>query len=76
MIQAEILERLMKAKGRVMMIPWPSQKPDPGCKVEVRVLDAKIAFGRCRILVEPIAGEGSTWVNAFLAPPDEATVGE
>lgn len=33
-------------------------------RVDVRVLDAKTAFGRIDLLVEPLAGAGKAWMSA------------
>ena len=30
----------------------------------VRILDAKIAYGRVRFLVSPVSGEGQVWVDS------------
>lgn len=35
-----------------------------GLRVSVRVLDARPAFGRLDLLVEPVEGSGSAWVSA------------
>ena len=35
-----------------------------GLTVDVTVVDAKQAYGVTRYLVIPVAGQGSTWVNA------------
>ena len=33
-------------------------------EMSVRVIDVKVSYGATRCLVEPVAGRGSTWVNA------------
>lgn len=34
-----------------------------GIWVEVRIVDAKNSYGIDRVLIEPVAGVGSKWVN-------------
>jgi hypothetical protein len=41
------------------------------------ITDAKRAYGRERYQIEPVSGEGTTWVNAQSVrpvPPEEAKV--
>ena len=40
-------------------------------RVACVVRDAKWAFGRVTLLVEPIEGEGRQWVNATRVIPEE-----
>lgn len=35
-----------------------------GLLVEVRILDAKSAYGQERLLVSPVSGSGEAWVKA------------
>lgn len=34
-----------------------------GLLVKVKILDAKVAWGKTRLLVEPLAGSGQVWID-------------
>lgn len=38
--------------------------PMNGLVIQVEIQDAKIAYGVPRVLIKPVAGSGSAWVNA------------
>ena len=38
-----------------------------GLKVAVVVVDAKVSYGKPRLLISPVAGEGTVWVDARRA---------
>ena len=35
----------------------------PGVGIDVRIINAKLSYGRTLALVEPIAGKGTKWVR-------------
>jgi hypothetical protein len=35
----------------------------PGMHIRVRILDLRSGFGRVDALVEPVSGQGSSWIN-------------
>ena len=48
----------------------------PGLRFKARVLDVKIAYGKHKVKIEAVAGEGKSWVNVDrVAPCNEAQGG-
>ena len=39
-------------------------EPHPGLRIRCRITNVKTAYGRQRLEIEAIEGEGRTWVNA------------
>jgi hypothetical protein len=35
----------------------------PGLHIHVRIMDLRPGFGRVDALVEPVSGQGSSWIN-------------
>lgn len=50
-------------------------EPAPGLRVRVRVSNVKTSFGRRRVQIEAIEGEGSAWVNVENVKPCYAPQG-
>lgn len=49
--------------GRVGV--WcPAEGIAKGLRVDVQVVDASAAYGRIRLLVQPVSGTGQAWVSA------------
>jgi len=44
-------------------------EPAPGLRVRVRVANVKTSFGRRRVQVEAIEGEGAAWLNVENVQP-------
>jgi hypothetical protein len=52
-------------------------EPVPGLRFFCRVSDAKISYGRPRLQIEAVAGEGKAWVaQGSVAPVDCARHGQ
>lgn len=49
--------------GRTGYVGMSSSNSGDRVRVDVRILDARTAFGREDVLVEPVAGAGKTWVS-------------
>lgn len=62
---------LAKYIGRSGTALLRSSSSSDALVVEVRVIDAKSAFGRIDLLVEPVAGSGKAWMAA-----DNVTLGK
>ncbi len=45
-------------------VPKPYKSTGPLFVIGVRILDARSAYGRIDVLVEPESGEGQAWVSA------------
>lgn len=41
------------------------------CQVFVKIVDVKLAYGQVRYLVEPLAGNGQTWIADTTITLDE-----
>jgi len=53
-----LIDRATLQVGKIAQIPlWD------GAFLDVRLLDAKVSYGKARFLVEPLAGSGSAWVQ-------------
>ena len=58
------LQELIGQKGSVVMYPsWPPSKTGEAI-VDVEITHARAIYGRVDVLVTPVAGSGSVWVNA------------
>ena len=65
---------LSQAVGKIGFLPfgetkttWRANTPHvtlEQIRVQVRILDAKTAYGNARYLITPVSGSGQTWVNA------------
>ena len=38
--------------------------------VEVEIKDVKLSYGNYRFLISPISGNGSSWVQSVMLPPE------
>jgi len=38
-------------------------RPYGDCTFQARIIDVKTSYGTDRVLLEPVAGRGSTWAN-------------
>jgi hypothetical protein len=53
--------RTLVGTVRLWLVPGTSK-----LRVAVRVLDARISFGKAQLLAEPVAGDGQRWVDVEL----------
>ena len=44
------------------------------CTFQARIIDVKTSYGTDRVLLEPVAGRGSTWANLDGLFPYEGTI--
>ena len=57
------LQELIGQKGAMKTDAFSSVR-QPALWFEVEILDARANYGRVDVLVTPVAGSGSVWVNA------------
>lgn len=36
-------------------------KADPGIMVDIKIIDARVCWGKTQVLVQPVAGSGEAW---------------
>ncbi len=57
-----------KLKGKTVLVEWTLDK-DHSFEVPVVVAEEKRAYGKDRILVTPVGGNGAHWINADKVVP-------
>jgi hypothetical protein len=49
-------------------------RPYGACTFQATIVDVKTTYGTDRVLLEPVAGRGSTWANLDGLCPYEGTI--
>jgi hypothetical protein len=60
----ESKEKYTEYLGKVGSIEWKAPHSKYSLLVDVKVEQIDWSFGNTRLLVRPVAGEGSKWINA------------
>jgi hypothetical protein len=53
----------MTTQETMKLIGTTAQLPCEGMMISVRITDAKNSYGSDRVLITPVSGSGSRWVN-------------